>query len=858
MPQYEYIPNGYILESINGESACKSAIRLRSTGLGQEPSFRFTFEAVRPGLFRTTFSSDSHPLPPHPSTPRPSQDLKGIEPVMTRSKSGSEVCINLDDINATVSWTQTPVVTLQWAVEPPIHQDLPFRSYAVDGSGIAHYTTFQKDTLHVGLGERAAPMNLSGRQFVLSATDCFGYDVYRTDPMYKHIPLLINATPNGCVAMFSTSHSRGHYSIGAEMDGLWGRYKVYRQDHGGLEQYLILGRTLKDVVRTYADLVGYPKLVPKWAFGYIAGGMKYSMLDEPRASEALIDFAEKLKEHDIPCSGFQLSSGYTVAETEPKTRNVFTWNKHRFPNPEGFIREYRRRGIRLVANVKPYLLENHPAYEKLKDAGALFRDPRTNRSAVTRLWSAGGGESGEGGHIDFTSAAGFQWWYDGIKALKKAGIDCIWNDNNEYTIPDDNWLCALNGDAVASAHESKFSETSTIGLWGRALQTELMAKSSHDALVDLEPARRPFVLTRSATAGTMRYAASSWSGDNVTSWEGMKGANALSLNAGMSLLQVYGHDIGGFEGPQPSPELLVRWVQLGIHSPRFAINCYKTSPEDNSVGDVIEPWMYPEVTPIIRAAIKRRYELMPYIYSLALESHLTASPAQRWIGWGCEGDPNVWTAELLRGEEQYWLGDSLLIGGVYEPGVSEARFYLPKTSCPSGHATAGSEGFINLNEPYQYFKAGQWVSVKSNWRDSIPIFARVGGAVPIGRDVQTVSVGESRDISPDLPEDDYRGVEIFPPEGSSYGKTYRNTWYEDDGIGAKLVVATFILSYSCTQETIFVGLETKLGGYSPKWQDLSIILPNGEKRVVMGNNKHSLRQLEDNCGRLTFALESFQ
>jgi alpha-glucosidase (family GH31 glycosyl hydrolase) len=66
-----------------------------------------------------------------------------------------------------------------------------------------------------------------------------------------------------------------------------------------------------------------------------------------------------------------------------------------------------------------------------------------------------------------------------------------------------------------------------------------MAKASHDALVDAEPEIRPFVLTRSATAGTMRYAASSWSGDNVTSWDSMKGANALALNAGMSLLQVH-------------------------------------------------------------------------------------------------------------------------------------------------------------------------------------------------------------------------------------------------------------------------------------------------------------------------------
>jgi len=855
MPQHEFIPGTYVLDSINGEFLGKSTVRLRSTGQNQEPSFRFTFQAVRPNLFRTTFSSDTHPLPPHPSAPPPSIDLNGITPYVSQTKSEPEVRIELDDINVTINWKQSPIVTLQWGSEPPIHQDLSFRSYAVDGSGIAHYTTYQKDTLHVGLGEKAAPMNLSGRQFVLSATDCFGYDVYRTDPMYKHIPLLINATPNGCVAMFSTSHSRGHYSVGSEMDGLWGRYKVYRQEYGGLEEYLILGRTLKDVVRTYADLVGYPKLVPRWAFGYISGGMKYSMLDEPRASDALIGFAEKLKAHDIPCSGFQLSSGYTVAETEPKTRNVFTWNRHRFPDPEGFIKEYRERGIRLIANVKPYLLGNHPEYQRLKDAGALFQDPRTNQSAVTRLWSAGGGESGEGGHIDFTSATGFQWWYEGVKALRKAGIDCIWNDNNEYTIPDDDWQCAVNGDAVAQTKSSTCSESSSIGLWGRALQTELMAKSSHDALVDLEPDRRPFVLTRSATAGTMRYAASSWSGDNVTSWDGMKGANALSLNAGMSLLQVYGHDIGGFEGPQPSPELLVRWVQLGIHSPRFAINCYKTTPEDNSVGDVIEPWMYPEVTPLVRAAIKRRYEIIPYLYSLALESHLAASPAQRWVGWGYEDDENVWTPRLLGGEEQYWLGDSLLIGGVYEPGVSEARLYLPKKSSRSEQGTTESEGFINLNKPYQYLEPGQWVSLDADWRASIPVLAKIGGAVPVGRDVQTTSVGENRNISPNLPEDDYRGVEIFPPKGSSNGKKYHNTWYEDDGIAAKPSIARFILSYRCTQETVLVDLEMELGGYKPKWEEVHIILPVGDERVVIGRNQQQLSRRVDSRGRVISVLE---
>jgi alpha-glucosidase (family GH31 glycosyl hydrolase) len=534
MPQLEFTPQNFKAAAGSSESA--SQIRL-SSSQNSNSSYDFSFEALRPGLFRTTFTSSKHQLPPHRAAAVPPKQLDEAA-VKTSSPTPSSKSFEIEGAKATVDWTSgPPLVSLTLpGKNAPIHSDLPHRSYVTDGTGVAHYTRYNFNTLHVGLGEKPAPMDLSNRHFVLSATDCFGYDVYRTDPMYKHIPLLINATPDGVVGIFSTSHARGFYSVGSEMDGLWGRFKVYRQEHGGLEEYLLVGRTIPDVVRLYADLVGYPLLVPRWAFGYIAGGMKYSMLDEPRAADALMEFARKIKQHDIPCSGFQMSSGYTVAETEPKTRNVFTWNYHRFPDPKGFIDAYHKEGIRLIANVKPYVLGSHPEYEKLKAAGAFFTDPATGQSAEARLWSAGGGESGVGGHIDFTSEAGYRWWYEGIAELKRLGIDCIWNDNNEYTIANDQWKCALNEKAVIQEQGQDLGNE--VGFWGRSLNTELMGRSSHDACVDIEPKERPFVLTRSATAGTLRYCASAWSGDNVTSWDGMKGANALSLTAGMCLMQV--------------------------------------------------------------------------------------------------------------------------------------------------------------------------------------------------------------------------------------------------------------------------------------------------------------------------------
>jgi alpha-glucosidase (family GH31 glycosyl hydrolase) len=842
--QQEYVPLSWDAGR-GGDQSSDSFLSLHSTDRGVSHSF--TFEAIRPCLFRTTFTTNDHPLPPHGSASKPHTDLRDFMPTSVSTALRKEITIG--NVTASIEWSTTPLVSLSFVDGVPLHKDLPFRSYAIDGKGVSHYTVYNKGTLHAGLGEKPAPMDLSNQSFTLSATDSFGYDIYRTDPLYKNIPLLINATPDGCVATFSTSHSRGFYSVGAEMDGMWGPYKVYRQAYGGLEEYLIIGTTIQDIVKTYAELVGYPLLVPRWAFGYIAGGMKYSMLDEPRASEALIELAGKLKQYDIPCSGFQLSSGYTVAEKEPKTRNVFTWNRHRFPDPKGFVDAYHRAGIRLIANVKPYVLCNHPEYQILADSGAFFVDPETETTATTRLWSAGGGESGVGSHIDFTSAAGFRWWYEGVRGLKELGIDCIWNDNDEYTVSTDNWECALDEHSLRNSNKI---ESRNIGLWGRALQTELNGKSSHDALVDAEPDVRPFVLTRSATAGTMRYAASSWSGDNVTSWESMKGSGALSLTAGMCLLQCYGHDIGGFEGPQPSPELLLRWVQLGVYSSRFAINCFKTSAADNNVGDVIEPWMYPEITPLIRKALKRRYEMIPYLYSLHLDSHLNARPPQRWTGWGYENDPEVWCKHLKSGETQFWLGDVLLVGGVFEPGTDIAKLYLPRCS-------AEDPGFLNLSPPYEYLEAGQWVDIKSEWKTSIPVLARVGSAIPVGKSVQTLSPGEKKNEA-SLPLDDYRAVEIFPPaedESRFLGKTFTTSWYEDDGISATTRVSKFSFTFACSLEKkINIDFERDVSsGFVPPWKALHVKLPVGDDRAVV-SGKHKIEDAgKDGSGRRVFLVE---
>ena len=848
MPQKEVCPRGY--QPISSTEQQDASVHLRSSA-SSKTQFDFSFEVVRQNLFRVTFASPDHPIPPYPSVQKPETNLKNID---VSVKSGASFkTIEIAGVTAQVEWEHTPVVSLSWTgSEKPLHRDLPLRSYVADSTGVASYSVHDRTALHVGLGEKSAPMDLSGRTFQLSATDCFGYDVYNSDPLYKHIPLLVKATPEGCVALFSTTHGRGSWSIGAEIDGLWGHFKVYRQDYGGLEQYMIVGKNIQEIVHSYAELVGFPLRVPRWAYGYISGGYKYTMLDEPPAHLGLLEFAEKLKEHGIPCSAHQMSSGYSIAPVEPKVRNVFTWNNSRFPDPEDWIKKMHKHGIRLITNIKPFLLASHPDFQKLIDCNGLFKNPETNEPGYMQLWSAGGATGGEGCHIDFTSKEAFDWWYKGCQSLKAVGIDGMWNDNNEYTLPNDDWKLCLDDDMVST--DAKKATDNSVGSWGRAMHTELMGKSSHDALLDMEPKYRPFVLTRSATAGTMRYSASTWSGDNVTSWESMKGANALSLNAGMSLLQCEGHDIGGFEGPQPSPELLLRWIQLGCVSARFAINCFKTSPDNNDVGEVIEPFMYPEITPLVRDAIKRRYEMLPYIYSMGLDSHMSATPPQRWIGWGYESDPEVWTKALKAGDEQFWFGDSILVGGVYKAGVTVANVYLPRKS-----GDQFDYGYVNMNAPYNYLASGQWAEITSEWRESIPLIAKVGGAIPVGKNVHTRVPGDDTDASQGVEElDDYRGVEVFPPKGTSHGNVFSNTWYEDDGISQKPATSSYTLSYSSTDEKVLVDFtRDEKSGFKPAWKELDIILHNGDERRVFSNSgQEVVAKGVDSRGRNVYTLKA--
>ncbi|MEM6734060.1 MAG: TIM-barrel domain-containing protein, partial [Myxococcota bacterium] len=364
------------------------------------------------------------------------------------------------------------------------------------------------------------------------------------------------------------------FDLGCELDNYHGLFSSYRAEGGDLDYYFIAGPRILDVTRRVHHLIGGTLFGPRWSLGYSGSSMAYTDAADPVS--ALEGFLEDSERHEMECSSFHLSSGYTLRGGK---RYVFHWNRDRVPQPQKLIEQFHRRGVRVAANIKPMLLDDHPDFARLRDQGLFIRDSEDpEQPALAQVWD------GEGAHLDFTHPETRRLWGQQVKkTLLDVGVDATWNDNNEFEI----W------DEQAKTHIGV-----PLGLL-RPIQTLLMLQTSYVAQRAARPTERPWLISRSVCPGMQRYA-QTWSGDNLTSWETLRDNTAMGLGASLSGLFNIGHDVGGFSGPAPDGELLRRWVQTGVFFPRFVIHSW------NEDGSVTEPWMHPAERDVIREALEFR------------------------------------------------------------------------------------------------------------------------------------------------------------------------------------------------------------------------------------------------------------
>jgi alpha-glucosidase len=503
---------------------------------------------------------------------------------------------------------------ITWALRPH------FRIF--NNKQIAEFYPGKNISLY-GTGEVTGPLLRNGREITLWNTDNFNYK-YDSLRLYQSHPFVMGLRPNGTAFGIIADHSY--------------RQKIVLRDTIRFESegpafrvIIIEAESPQEIMKTLGQLTGNMPLPPLWALGYQQCRWSYMNADR------VLEVASEFRKSHLPCDVIWMDIDYMNGF------RIFTFDKTRFPNPSQLNQKLHDIDFKAVWMIDPGVkADNRYSVCKMGNQGNHWILNNEGKPYIGNVWP------GPCHFPDFTRPETQKWWASLYSKYMKTGIDGVWNDMNEpavfegpdNTMPLDNQH-AGGGSLPAGDHRRYHN------LYGM-----LMVRSSRDGIMDVNPEKRPFILSRSNFLGGQRYAAT-WAGDNASTWEHLKLSIPMTLTLGLSGQPFNGPDLGGFSG-NPSPELFAHWVALAAFYPFSRGHACQGTIDK-------EPWAFgPQVENVARVALNRRYRLMPYIYTLFYEASQTNMPIMRPLFFANPADTS------LRNEQQaFLLGDNILVAPLW-------------------------------------------------------------------------------------------------------------------------------------------------------------------------------------------------
>lgn len=512
-------------------------------------------------------------------------------------------------------------------------------SYEYGGNFVKMSKVSHDGESYYGLGDKPNHLNLKGKRYENWVTDSYAYGK-ETDPIYKAIPFYTGLHHGRSYGIFFDNTFRSFFDFAQEKRHVTSFWAL----GGEMNYYFIYGPQMSDVVESYTDLTGKPhQLPPLWALGFHQ--CKWSYYPEAKVK----DITSKFRELQIPCDAIYLDIDYMDGF------RCFTWNKDYFPDPKRMVKELAAQGFKTVAIIDPGI-KIDKEYSVFNEA--LEKDYFCKRAdgdyMKGKVWP------GECYFPDFTNPEVRDWWSGLFKELiEDIGIKGVWNDMNEpavmevpnKTFPDD---------VRHEYDDNPCSHRKAHNIYGMQ-----MARATYQGLKKYSYPKRPFVITRSAYSGTQRYT-STWTGDNVATWEHLWIANIQVQRMAMSGFSFAGSDIGGF-AEQPSGELFTRWVQLGVFHPFFRVHSSGDHGEQ-------EPWTFDEdVTAIVRKFIEIRYQLLPYLYTAFWNYVDHGTPLLKSLVMFDQED-----IQTHFRTDEFIFGQQILACPILEPNAKGRRMYVPR------------------------------------------------------------------------------------------------------------------------------------------------------------------------------------
>ncbi|THA56737.1 glycosyl hydrolase [Streptomyces sp. A0958] len=581
-----------------------------------------------------------------------------------------------------------------------LRRELPPRWWEPVAGGEARWVQRSEvpaDARFFGLGGRAAGPRLRDGSYALWNTDPGGRFGPGDDPLYLTMPVQVVVSDAGTHLVFHDNSWSGRVSLREGKEGAGSGHdrpgvSEVRMDGGPLRCWVVAGTPAR-VLAGWSALTGPAAVPPSWALGPQHARWGFGSEREVRR------IAAGYRERGLALSVLHLDIDHFDGH------RVFTVDRERFPDLPGLAEELRRDGVRLVSIVDPAVaaVAGNEVYDSGRAVGASGAFVRDARGRVVRgeVWP------GECVFPDFTDPGVRAWWGGLYEERLAQGFAGVWHDMNEPV-------------SFAAFGDPSLPRSARHALEGRGgdhreahnVYGLAMARAGYEGLSRLRPDERPFLFSRSGWAGMQRYGGT-WSGDVTTGWPGLRASLALALGLGLCGVPYSGPDVGGFDG-SPSPELYLRWFQLGAYLPLFRTHA--------AIGaGRREPWEFgPEVLAGAREALVERERLRPYWVTLARLAGLTGAPYVRPLWWSSPGD-----RALRDCEDAFLLGDALLVAPVLEPGVRERAVRLPPGRWYDTVSGAVYEG------------PGQVVVEAPLSR--VPVLARAGAVIPVrgpGGDVE--------------------------------------------------------------------------------------------------------------------------
>ncbi len=525
-------------------------------------------------------------------------------------------------------------------------------------------------------------------------------------------------------------------------DNTFGSY-LYGEASAELDYYFIRGEGFDQIIGGYRQLTGRASMLPLWAFGFMQSQERYETQQE------IIDTVLHYRELGVPLDSIVLD----WQSWEDGMWGQKTFDSGRFPDAQAMTDKLHELGAHLMISIWPNMVGHSENHKEMKAHNGLFQ-----RSEIYNA---------------FDPEARKLYWKQVKEGLLSKGVDAWWCDSSEPYTPEWNNPVKPEPDQNLTAFHNT-CRTYMDEVYTNAYPY-MHAKTIYEGQRETDGQKRVVNLTRSGYTGIQKYGTILWSGDTSAKWSTLKKQIASGLNYCASGCPYWTLDIGAFfvkqghmwfwDGDYENGcsdfgyrELYTRWYQLGAFLPVFrahGTDCRR------------EIWNYGKKGEIFYDALEKithlRYQLMPYIYSLAGMVSQKHGTILKLLAFDFIKDSKVYDIE-----DQFMFGPSLMICPVTAPMYYEAdnkpiagaaktrKVYLP----------AGSDWYDFWSE--KKFTGGQTIEADAPI-DRIPIYVKAGSILPMSENIQ--HTGQMKN--------DWFQLVVYPGEDGSF------TLYQDerDGYG---------------------------------------------------------------------------